>query len=98
MPLFIRQSAASIRKNMYWPASTPKGGIVCLHGNEGGWAGWNDLYCALFAANRFVGRGSKAGHTESRVGAVRTDDGTLMFSGAVRDGSMCWRSGEAARG
>ena len=27
---------------------------MCLHGSEGGWAGWNDLYCALFAANGFV--------------------------------------------
>ena len=54
MPLSIRQSAASTRENMYWPAGTPKGGIVCLHGSEGGWAGWNDLYCALFAANGFV--------------------------------------------
>ena len=54
MPLSIRQSAASTGENMYWPASTPKGGIVCLHGSEGGWTGWNDLYCALFAANGFV--------------------------------------------
>ncbi len=54
MPLSIRQTAASTRENMYWPSSTPRGGIVCLHGSEGGWAGWNDLYCALFAANGFA--------------------------------------------
>ena len=50
----IRQTAASTRENMYWPLGTPRGGIVCLHGSEGGWAGWNDLYCALFAAHGFV--------------------------------------------
>ncbi len=54
MATSIRQSAASTRENMYWPAGAPKGGIVCLHGSEGGWAGWNDLHCALFAANGFV--------------------------------------------
>lgn len=54
MPLAIRQTAASTRENMYWPSGTPRGGIVCLHGSEGGWAGWNDLYCALFAANGFA--------------------------------------------
>lgn len=27
---------------------------MCLHGSEGGWAGWNDLNCALFAANGFA--------------------------------------------
>ena len=37
------------------------------------------------------------GAWQSRVDASRTDDGTLTFSGAVQDGSMCWRSGEAAR-
>jgi hypothetical protein len=37
------------------------------------------------------------GIRQSRVDASRTDDGTLTFSGAVRDGSMCWRSGAAAR-
>ena len=54
MSLSIRQTAASTRENMYWPSGTPRGGIVCLHGSEGGWAGWNDLYCALFAANGFA--------------------------------------------
>jgi len=28
--------------------------MVCLHGSEGGWAGWNDATCALFAAHGFV--------------------------------------------
>jgi acetyl esterase/lipase len=27
---------------------------VCLHGSEGGHAGWNDLNCALFAAHGFA--------------------------------------------
>ena len=50
----IQQTAASTRENIYWPAGTPRGGVVCLHGSEGGWAGWNDVYCALFAANGFA--------------------------------------------
>ena len=54
MRLSIRQTAASTGENMYWPSGHPRGGIVCLHGSEGGWAGWNDLYCALFAANGFA--------------------------------------------
>ena len=54
MPLSIRQSAASTGENLYWPKGDLKGGIVCLHGSEGGWAGWNDLRCALFAADGFV--------------------------------------------
>lgn len=50
----IRQSVASTRENLYWPAGEPRGGIICLHGSEGGWAGWNDLTCALFAAHGFL--------------------------------------------
>ncbi len=41
--------------NLYWPGEgRPRGGVVCLHGSEGGSAGWNDLNGALFAANGFV--------------------------------------------
>lgn len=54
MSLSIRQTAASTGENIYWPAGTPRGGIVCLHGSEGGWSGWNDLHCALFAAHGFA--------------------------------------------
>ncbi len=55
MVLSIRQSASSTRENIYWPGDgRPRGGVVCLHGSEGGWAGWNDLNCALFAANGFA--------------------------------------------
>ena len=50
----IRQSVASTHETLYWPAGQPRGGVVCLHGSEGGWAGWNDLYCALFAAHGFA--------------------------------------------
>jgi acetyl esterase/lipase len=50
----IRQSTATTGENLYWPAGEPRGGIVCLHGSEGGWAGWNDLTCALFAAHGFA--------------------------------------------
>ncbi len=42
------------------------------------------------------GRGSKTGYSWSRVDVAGSGDGTLTFSGAVRDGSMCGRSGEAA--
>jgi len=44
---------------------------------------------------RAQGRGSKPGYTWSEVDAARAN-GTLVLSGVVRDGSMCWRSGEAA--
>ena len=54
MSLSIRQTAASTGGNMYWPPGNPRGGIVCLHGSEGGWAGWNDLSSALFAAHGFA--------------------------------------------
>ena len=54
MPLSIRQTVASTGETIYWPTDAPHGGIVCLHGSEGGWAGWNDLYCALFAAHGFA--------------------------------------------
>jgi fermentation-respiration switch protein FrsA (DUF1100 family) len=54
MPPPIRQSVAATRENLYLPAGEPKGGVVCLHGSEGGWAGWNDVACALFAANGFA--------------------------------------------
>ncbi len=43
------------------------------------------------------GRGSNTGYSLSRVDGAGSGDGTLMFSGAVRDGSMCWRSSEVAR-
>ncbi len=50
----IRQSVASTGETLYLPSGAPKGGVVCLHGSEGGWAGWNDVACALFAANGFA--------------------------------------------
>jgi len=54
MSLSIRQTTASTGENLYWPTGTPRGGIVCLYGSEGGLAGWNDLHCALFAAHGFA--------------------------------------------
>ena len=45
-----------------------------------------------------IRRGSKAGYSWSRLDVAGSGDATLMFSDAVRDGSMCWRSSEAARG
>jgi acetyl esterase/lipase len=51
----IRQSASPAGDTVYWPQGRPpRGGVVCLHGSEGGFAGWNDLNCALLAANGFV--------------------------------------------
>lgn len=55
MVLAIRQSVSSTREVIYWPGGRPpRGGVVCLHGSEGGLAGWNDLNCALLAANGFA--------------------------------------------
>ena len=56
MALAIRQSVSSSTPAViYWPGSgAPRGGMVCLHGSEGGIAGWNDLNCALLAANGFA--------------------------------------------
>src|SRR4051794_25164716 len=42
------------------------------------------------------GRGSNPGHTGGWVDAAEADGATLIFSAVVRDGSMRWRSGEAA--
>ncbi len=50
----IRRTRTAAGDTIYWPATTPLGGIVCLHGSEGGWAGWNDLAACLFAANGFA--------------------------------------------
>lgn len=51
----IRQSRSSTGTVIYWPGDTPpRGGVVCLHGSEGGFAGWNHLTCAVLAANGFA--------------------------------------------
>ncbi|WP_337267610.1 alpha/beta hydrolase family protein [Oryzifoliimicrobium ureilyticus] len=39
---------------VYWPATEPKGGIVCLHGSEGGSIMVHHIQAALFAANGFA--------------------------------------------
>jgi len=55
MMLSVRQSSSATGATIYWPADKPLlGGVVCLRGSEGGFAGWNDLNCALLAANGFV--------------------------------------------
>lgn len=54
MSLSIQQTTASTGETVYWPSGPPRGGIVCLHGSEGGLAGWNHLHCALFAAHGFA--------------------------------------------
>jgi pimeloyl-ACP methyl ester carboxylesterase len=55
MALLIRQSVSSSGETIYWPeVETLRGGIVCLHGSEGGRAGWNELNCVIFAAHGFA--------------------------------------------
>lgn len=55
MELAVRHSASSTGAVIYWPGrAPPRGGVVCLHGSEGGFAGWNDVTCALLAANGFA--------------------------------------------
>jgi pimeloyl-ACP methyl ester carboxylesterase len=55
MTLAIRKSTSPQGATVYWPTRRrPRGGIVCLHGSEGGSAGWNDVNCLLFAAAGFV--------------------------------------------
>jgi pimeloyl-ACP methyl ester carboxylesterase len=55
MTAAIRKSRSAIGSIIYWPGeNTPCGGIVCLHGSEGGSAGWNDVNCATFAAAGFA--------------------------------------------
>lgn len=55
MSLAICHSVSDHLDNVYWPASGPiRGGVVCLHGSDGGFAGWNDVNCALLAAHGFV--------------------------------------------
>jgi pimeloyl-ACP methyl ester carboxylesterase len=65
MAATIRQSRSAIGSIIYWPGeNTPRGGIVCLHGSEGGSAGWNDVNCALFAAAGFAAMAHR--YTEGR--------------------------------
>ncbi len=55
MTVSVRQSSSATGAVIYWPAGKAlRGGVVCLHGTEGGFAGWNDLKCALLAANGFA--------------------------------------------
>ena len=55
MTVSVRQSSSATGAVIYWPAGKAlRGGVVCLHGTEGGFAGWNDLNCALLAANGFA--------------------------------------------
>lgn len=55
MCIAIQQSISSTGERVYWPQGRPlKGGVVCLHGSDGGFAGWNDVNCALLAADGFV--------------------------------------------
>ncbi len=54
MSLAVRQTTASTGETIYWPSGTPRGGIVCPHGSQGGLGGWNELVCALFAAHGFA--------------------------------------------
>jgi pimeloyl-ACP methyl ester carboxylesterase len=67
----IRQSLSPQGATVYWPArNRPRGGVVCLHGSEGGTAGWNDVTCALFAASGFVA----LAHAYTRSAALERPD------------------------
>src|SRR5918911_3406639 len=69
MSLAVRQSLSPVGSVIYWPGDNrPRGGVVCLHSSEGGFAGWNDLNCALLAANGF----SAMGHRYSGDGSFWT--------------------------
>jgi pimeloyl-ACP methyl ester carboxylesterase len=54
MSLSIRLSLSRTGAMIYRPTGRAvRGGVVCLHGSEGGFAGWNDWNCALLAAEGF---------------------------------------------
>lgn len=85
----IRHSVSSDGENIYWPGdAAPRGGVVCLHGSEGGLAGWNDLQCSLFAAHGFVALAHN--YTRGRPLLTRPDiddvplDGTEAALAALR--------------
>lgn len=55
MSIVIRQTYSDTDAIIYWPGGArPRGGIVCLHGSEGGSVGFNHIQCALFAAHGFA--------------------------------------------
>lgn len=80
MSLWVRKSLSSVGSIIYWPAdAAPRGGIVCLHGSEGGSAGWNDLNCAVLAASGFAAMACR--YTESRPFSPSTDIDNIPLEG-----------------
>lgn len=78
---------------VYWPADHPPiGGVVCLHGSEGGWAGWNDLTCAMLAANGFVALAHRYTGAGAYPGNLNIDD--VPLEGAVS--ALEWLRGATA--
>lgn len=93
----LRRSA-SPTGTVYWPAEHPPiGGVVCLHGSEGAWAGWNDLTCAMLAANGFVALAHRYNGAGDYPQNLNIDD--VALEGAVsalewiRDATKKWACG-----
>lgn len=83
---------------VYWPADkAPIGGVLCLHGSEGAWAGWNDLTCAMLAANGFVALAHRYNGAGAYPENLNIDD--VPLEGAVgalewlRDATSEWACG-----
>lgn len=77
----IRLTRSSIESVIYWPGERePKGGVVCLHGSEGGHAGWNDLSCAMLAANGFAAMAYR--YTQRRPEEPSPDIDNVALDGA----------------
>jgi pimeloyl-ACP methyl ester carboxylesterase len=80
MSLPVRKSLSAIGSVIYWPGDTaPRGGVVCLHGSEGGSAGWNDLNCAVLAASGFAAVAYR--YTESRPFSPQPDIDNIPLEG-----------------
>lgn len=81
MSIAVRQSPSASGAVIYWPGNEPpRGGVVCLYGSEGGASGWNDLTCALFAANGFAALAHR--NTENSPLLTRPDIDDVPLEGA----------------
>ena len=102
MPPAIRQETATTGENLYWPLGVPEGGFICLHGSEGGWAGWNDVACALFAGDGFVALSRNYTRTARPLTWPDIDDvpleGTQAALAAVRAAVAPFRCGTGLYG
>ncbi len=103
MAISVRQSRSSTGAVIYWPGNNPpRGGVVCLHGSEGGFAGWNDLNCALLAANGFAALAHN--YTQNARYLTHPDidnvplDGTEAALACLQEELACHRCGVALFG